>query len=388
MKQILLGIVACILVIAGCATPEKEPEKPVFYPHPPALPRFQFLVSYTGVKDVGGGKSAFDVFVTGTDDTRRLGKPYGVAIYDGKIYVCDTGGALMVFDLNKNSFGRIKGAEGQGKLIQPINISIDRDGNKYVADPLRRQVVVFDRNDEYVRALGIEGNWKPVGAVVYEDRIYVADPDNNEIKVFDKTSGKLIKKFGSDKLDMPTNLAFDDEGYLYISDAARFQVVQYDRDGHELKKFGEIGVDYGHLARPKGVTVDRSGRLYVVDASFYKVQVFDTKSGQLLTFFGEGGTKPGSMILPAQVVIDYDNMKYFEKYVAPNFEMEYLILVSSQFADRMVSVFAFGKEKGKKYQTDEELLKEIKERIEKEAEKASQKGKEGEQPEGEGTKKE
>ncbi|MFZ5997484.1 MAG: hypothetical protein ACOYW7_08355, partial [Nitrospirota bacterium] len=62
--------------------------------------------------------------------------------------------------------------------------------------------------------------------------------------------------------------------------------------------------------------------------------------------------------------IDYDNVRYFQKYADPNFTIEYLILVTSQFGDRMVNVYGFGKERGRRYPTDEELKKLIEERIE------------------------
>jgi DNA-binding beta-propeller fold protein YncE len=289
-------------------------------------------------------------------------------MHEGKIYVCDTGGAVIVFDLEKKTYGQLKGAQGQGKLVQPINISIDKEGNKYVTDTLRKVVVIFDRNDEYVRTLGIKEKWNPVDAVRYEDRIYISDPDNSEIKVFDSSSGDLIKKFGSGSLDRPLNLAFDERGYLFVSDLGRFQVLKFDRDGHLLQTIGKLGMNYGHFSRPRGVAVDRSGKLYVVDASFYNVQVF-RENGQLLTFFGGGGAMPGSLTLPAKVSLNYDNKKYFEQYLSPNFEMEYLVLVTSQFGERMVSVYAFGKEKGKQYPTDAQLDEELKENLLKNAQK-------------------
>ena len=80
-------------------------------------------------------------------------------------------------------------------------------------------------------------------------------------------------------------------------------------------RIGAPGDNLGHFARPKGIALDRDGRLYVVDASFNNVQIFN-KDGRVLMFFGEGGDKPGDLLLPAQVVIDYDNLKYFESYVA------------------------------------------------------------------------
>jgi hypothetical protein len=86
-------------------------------------------------------------------------------------------------------------------------------------------------------------------------------------------------------------------------------------------------------------------------------------------FFGEGGDVPGGFLLPAKVTIDYDNIKYFSKYLAPQFQAEYLLLVTNQFGDQPVSILAFGQEKGKHYPTEEDLLKEIEDKRKQEQEK-------------------
>jgi sugar lactone lactonase YvrE len=373
MKNALRGIacVALALLVAGCAAPVRKREAAVFFPPAPELPRIQYLTFFNGLKDVEK-QSGFDRFVVGEKQDVKLDKPYGVAIHDGKIYVCDTNSTVVVFDLKGKTFSNLKGAAGPGKLVQPINISIDADGTKYVADPVRGQVVAYGPDDEYVKAYGAPGNWRPVDAVPFEDRLYVADVEHGMVKVFDKGSGEQLKTIGatgepSERLDRPTNLAFDGEGYLYVTDAGRFQVVKYDRDGHFRATIGRVGDNIGHFARPKGIAVDREGRLYAVDASFNNVQVFN-KDGRLLMFFGESEDKPGNFVLPAKVAIDYDNLQYFKDDLDPGFQADYLLLVTSQFGSRFVNVLAFGREKGKQYPTEEEILKLLDERRKKEIE--------------------
>jgi len=364
-----------LLLSAACAAPLRKIGPPVYFPPPPELPRIQYLMSFSGSKDIEE-QSSFNRFVVGELRDLRLDKPYGVAIHDGKIYVCDTNATVFVFDLKGKSYGPLKGAAGPGKLVQPLNISIEPDGTKYVADPVRGQVVVFDASDEYVKAYGAPGAWKPVDAVPFEGRLYVADPANRLVKVFDKQTGGMVKTIGeqlepNERLDRPTNLAFDTEGYLYVTDAGRFQVVKFDRDGHFKAAFGKAGDNLGHFARPKGIALDREGRLYAVDASFNNVQVFN-KDARLLLFFGEGGDKPGNLLLPAKVALDYDNLAYFQQYVQPGFDVEYLIFVTSQFGGQFVSVLAYGKEKGKQYPNEAELLERINERRKQELEKQKQ----------------
>lgn len=360
LSALILGL------ITGCAAPVQKTEKFIFFPEPPELPRIQFLTSFTSEKDLLAEVSAFDTFVIGEKMDVRLDKPYGVALYEGKIYVCDTNETVMVFDLNKKTLERFAGAQGLGRLIQPINITVDQDGNKYVADTGRGQVVIFGRDDQYRTAIGKFGTWRPVDAAVFGDLLYVADIKNGLIKVFDKTSGAEVKEFGKkgkpeENLYMPTNIAFDQEGNLYITDTGRFKIFRYDRDGHLLRTLGGLGSASGQFARPKGIATDRNNRVYVVDAAFANVQVFDP-SGQLLLFFSKQGYGRGDLYLPAQVVVDYDHIRFFEKYAEPDFAIEALIVVTSQFDRRLVNVFGLGKLRSKRYPEDEELLKELQEK--------------------------
>ena len=82
---------------------------------------------------------------------------------DGKIFVCDTvAGAVEVFDLVKKR-ARYFVPRGEGRLLMPINISIDADGTRYVADTGRSQVVIFDKDGNYLGAMGDQGRNETVG---------------------------------------------------------------------------------------------------------------------------------------------------------------------------------------------------------------------------------
>ena len=301
MNRLFLSIFSLVLVfLASCATTPPVKVPPVFYPNPPDPPRIQFLTTITGSSDLEPPQSFFSSFISGgKQKIMILDKPYGIAAYQGKIYVCDSNATVFVMDLEKKTFHPMPEAvQGLGKVIQPLNISIDKKGNKYVADPVRSQVVMFDKNDIYVKAFGPIEGWKPVDAAPFDDLLYVVDAKNDDIKIFNIASGVFRNSIGQNgdpasQLSLPTNLAFDSEGYLYVSDPGRFQIVKLDRDGNGRGTIGSLGKIPGSFARPRGVTLDGQNRLYAVDAAFNVVQIFD-KSFQLLLYFGGGGRVPAT----------------------------------------------------------------------------------------------
>jgi sugar lactone lactonase YvrE len=344
----LLWTMAAILVLAaGCAT------KPVkrsytFFPPAPDEPRVQFLAAFSSDADLGWGNRFFE-FVTGKPKAQiALLKPYGLAFKDGKIYICDTqAGAVPVFDMVKKR-AHYFAPRGEGRLQTPINITIDKDGTRYVADTGRGRVLIFASDDEYIATIGTSDEMKPTDVAITSDRLYIADLKGHTVRVYNKADHKLLftiprdPKAAQGKLFSPTNLALDPQGLLVVCDTGAFAVQVYDLEGKYLRTVGQEGVAPGLFARPKGVAVDRSGLIYVVDAATQVVQIFDT-NGKLLMFFGQPDkSAEGDLHLPAAVKLDYDNVSLFQKEVSPGYQCEYLILVTSQVGGgHKVNVYGF-----------------------------------------------
>lgn len=359
VSTLLLGAVllTAVSTMTGCATTseKKVARATVFYPPLPNPPRIQYLATFSGPDDINPARSAWLDFLIGKDTggTEAIKKPYGVAIQDGRIYVADTrGGGYAVFDLQRRRFEFVQGSGG-GKLPKPINISVDADGSKYVTDTGRNQIVVFDKDDRYLRAYGASGEFKPGDTAVVGNRLYVTDLKNQQVQVLDKATGKLLFKIGQagskeGEFVFPTNLAIGPDQHLYVTDTGNFRIEKFTLDGKFVRSFGAVGSGFGQFARPKGVALDREGRLYVVDAAFQNIQVLSPE-GKLLMFFGNAGDDPESMNLPTQVVIDYDNVQYFQPYADPKFKLEYVILVANQFGASKVNAYGYGRMEGVDY---------------------------------------
>ncbi len=345
--SLLVGVLlGCGLV--GCRGGETAPlnVNPVFFPPPPERPRLQFLTSFSGAKDLGApGPSGFEKFVLGeTQQQEAIVTPYGLAIFDGKVYVCDVGRRrVVVLDLKGRSFGYLT---DDRRLMNPVNIYITSDGTKYVADPTAGAVFVFDRGDTLQAILGKEAQISPIDVAVRDAYCYVTDFTSNQVVVLDKETGQEVRRIGEQgdgeqQFKFISDLTFGPKGNLYVTDKVKAKIFEFDASGDFKRTFGRLGDNIDELVRPKGVAVDRSGRIWVVDASTEVAKIYDAQ-GRLLLFFGLPGNEPGMMNLPAQIVLDYDNVDSFERYAVEGAKIEFLVLVSNQYGPNKVSVYGFG----------------------------------------------
>ncbi len=250
---------------------------------------------------------------------------------------------MEIIDLEKREMEFFQ-PQGKGKLRIPLNCFVDEKGYLYVADGGRYEIVVFDEKGNYVKCFGEKEKFKPTDVVVYGDKIFVANIANNRINVFSNDSlNKLLYSIPNVEpespgfLCSPTNITIRNER-LYAADFGCSKVQIYGLDGTVLDSVGSQGDRPGQFAKVKGVAVDKELNLFAVDAAFENVQVFN-KEGKLLIVFGGHYEGPGGLIIPAKILIDYDNLEYFQKFVDPSFDLQYLIFVTSQYGPDLINVY-------------------------------------------------
>lgn len=332
IKYTRLLILMCPVVLAiGCASDSRrdnEEFKPPAYPPPPEKARFIYERTFRSSFDVKEvtAMERFKTFATGVAGAGYgLAKPYGVAVHEGRVYVSDTvQRVVLVFDAPGRDF-RVIGREGEGQLTKPIGIAVDKNNGKlYVADNTAKRVAVFDKDENFIHAIGgPEYFRRPSGVAVSPDgnQVYVVDTggvDSQEhhMYIFDAISGDHIKTVGSrgaapEQFNLPLQAAAAPDGTVYVVDGGNFRVQSFLADGSYKASFGAIGRRSGQFSRPKGIATDKQGNVYVVDAAFGNFQIFDS-TGQLLLFVGNRGFKgmPGEYMLPAGVAVDEDGRVY------------------------------------------------------------------------------
>jgi outer membrane protein assembly factor BamB len=83
----------------------------------------------------------------------------------------------------------------------------------------------------------------------------------------------------------PTDVAFDSDGNIYISDGyINARVAKYDKNGDWVKSWGSHGTGPGQFNTPHAIVVDRNNHIYVGDRGNRRIQVFDA-DGKFLRMF-------------------------------------------------------------------------------------------------------
>ena len=306
--NMFVSTAAVLMGIAGCASVKKDID--IVWPLPPEEPKIKFVEILRSDKDVEGQGGIGNV-ILGEGGEKALTRPYGVtADAEGRIYATDIG-RVFVFDKKNKTLSFIGDEASTGKLRVPLGIAVSRDGKVYVSDSMAKRVFVYDLKGNFLTAFGKEGELSnPTGIAIdgKRGRLYVVDTKKHNVLVYALADGNLLKTIGErgaepGKLNVPTNIALDKEGDLYVVDTGNFRVQVFDPDGKHIKNIGQAGDKPGSFSRPKGIALDSEDNIYVVDAAIENFQIFN-KEGQLLLFVGEGGTAPGRFSSPSGIFID------------------------------------------------------------------------------------
>lgn len=344
LKLIPLLFFTIIYSCSGKITPVADNHNQVLYPAAPDTAKLIYITSFSGSEDIETA-SKFKEYVAGKTPAKPIVRPYGVSFSENKIYVCDIGtNTIAIYDLKENTFEYFS-PTGQGKFSSVINCFVDENDYLYAADIKRKEVLVFDKERNFLSAIRGDSTFKPSDVFVTADKIYVSSI-NSKVFIFDKTTHELLMSFpdipaGEEgRIYQPTNIYVTNK-YIYVSDFGEFNIKMFSHEPRYIRTIGTYGSNLGQMIRPKGVAVDAEDNLYVVDAGFEIVQIFN-EEGQFLMFFGGPYKAPGDMWLPAKINIDYKNTDYFQKkYLDNKYELDYIIYVTNQYGPDKISVYGF-----------------------------------------------
>jgi DNA-binding beta-propeller fold protein YncE len=148
----------------------------------------------------------------------------------------------------------------------PTDVALAPDGDIYVSDGYgNNRVHRFSPEGELLLSWGEAGEGPgqfnlPHGIWVREEKVYVADRQNNRIQIF-TSDGEYIDQWGGFK--QPCDLSIDEAGIVYVPEL-QGRVSILNLDGEVLAHIGgERGFEPGEFYAPHCTWTDSEGSLYV-----------------------------------------------------------------------------------------------------------------------------
>jgi DNA-binding beta-propeller fold protein YncE len=153
-------------------------------------------------------------------------------------------------------------------------LAVDGQGNVYVADTGRGQILAFAPGGTLRRSWtgGAKGAAPAVSAAAIaqdpDGKLYVADSRGNQVAVLALT-GQLVRRLHGDAafgpLRRPSGVAAAPDGRIYVADTGNNRIVRFSRGGSIEAAWNQRGSYAGPLNAPHGLGVDSHGYVLVAD---------------------------------------------------------------------------------------------------------------------------
>lgn len=339
IRKIGVALLACSLLLGGCAAQQVQPTKRYVWPRAPEQPKIEWIKSYYSQHDFP--KSGFTTFLEtlfGQSPATGFQKPIDIKSNGkGMVYIADIAlSAIVVYDLNNAKVELWeKGPDPDKSLaITPYYLAIDRDNNIYAVGSGSKNIYVLDSNGTVLRKISFANEVKAPGGITVDKetgRIYLVDNPGGQVVVYD-ASGKHLFSFGKPgtepgEFSRPTPIAINRKGEVVIGDVMNARVQIFSKDGKFLRKFGQRGDGAADFQVIKGLAVDSDDNIYVTDGKANQIKIYNAKGDYLLsigTAYSVTATfkeSPGGLLLPQGIYIDDTDTIYLADQANMRFQV-------------------------------------------------------------------
>jgi DNA-binding beta-propeller fold protein YncE len=291
------------------------------------------------------------VFVVHRNDASQFGGNTEIGLQGGVSECCTPAPPIIEFDHAGNVVNAWGGPVEGAEYTWPASnhgIAIAANGNIWIGGNGGgdSHVLVFTRDGEYVRTVGVPGEDRDSNSEIHFGRVaeiamdinaneaYFADGyRNRRVAVVDVASGALKRYWGAygntpdDSVDVtytpgqpgpqqfrgPVHCAQpSNDGLVYVCDRGADRVQVFRKDGTYVRE-----VVYNPATLNQGSTWDIAFSkdpdqefIYLADGQNFKISVIDRASMEVLYTFGQGGRQPGTFYAPHSVATDSEGNLY------------------------------------------------------------------------------
>lgn len=227
-------------------------------------------------------------------------------------------------------------------LLRPQHGAVDNKGRIYVTDPGQNSVFVFDETtSEFFiwneKDLGIPFK-SPIGVAIAEDTLLVTDSELGVVFVFNE-QGKLLRRLGETVLNRPTGIAYDaSRQQILVSDTDDNNIKIFNRQGDLIETLGATGTDPGQFNHPTFIQY-ANDRLYITDSLNARVQIINRVDNQI-KIIGERGLYVGNFSRPKGIAVDSDGNLYVTESYYDH------LLIFNPGGDLLLSIGGSGQKSG------------------------------------------
>jgi sugar lactone lactonase YvrE len=176
---------------------------------------------------------------------------------------------ILKFDAS----GKLVKSFGEGILIFPHGIFVDRDGNVWVTDG-QDNAPVAARGAGQAAAPRGEGPVGPRAGSTKGNQVYKFNPDGKLLLTLGKAGGAAEP----DYFYQPNDVVVARNGDIFVSEGhggGNNRILKFSKDGKLIKSWGKLGTGPGEFDQPHALALDSRERLFVGDRNNNRIQIFD-----------------------------------------------------------------------------------------------------------------
>jgi len=249
----------------------------------------------------GSGERAL---TDGTGEAASFFFPQGIASDDESLYVADAfNNAIRQIDLETASVTTVVGDSGTRALVdgdlasarfnRPKGIAVAAGGLLYVADSDNNAIRVIDVDADSVATLELDVSLASPRGMEFDGDgdLLIADKDNHLVRSLDLDSLEVTDLAGGPEVfQHPFDVALDDEGNIFVVDSSNHRVQRIDAETQEVTDLAGDGTagyveglsDHAQFYFPRSLTIGPDGAVFVSDRSNGAIRRLERTTAQLV----------------------------------------------------------------------------------------------------------